>query len=158
LVTFWKISESLRKVEIETARNSSVWQRYRDGDLDARPLVVLANQHDKGDHVKRYPFKLAYDVAKTDFRSAENWLIVGYSFRDICVNDLLQRSWDARFQKPKILIVRKGDNPTNSDVESAFDWESGTMSEHNVTIERDGVVALGETAAWAWFAEEAPPF
>jgi hypothetical protein len=157
-VTFWKIGESYRKVEIETARNPAVWQRYRDGELDARPLVVLANQHDKADHVRRYPFNLAYDVAEADFRAAENWLIVGYSFRDICINDLLKRSWDARYRKPKILVVTLGDIPTDSDIEAAFGWQSGTMSEHDVTIERTGVVGLGETAAWAWFIDERAPF
>ena len=157
-VTFWNISGSYRKIEILTARNPTVWKRYREGELDARPLVVLANRQDKADHVKRYPFNLAYDVAESDFRRAENWLIVGYSFRDTCVNDLLQRCWDGRFQKPKILIVTKGDNPTDADVESAFEWESGSMSKHNATIERDGLVGLGGTAAWAVFAEDGASF
>jgi hypothetical protein len=151
-VTFWSVGGSYIKVGIETARNSVVWQRYRDGELTARPLVVLANQHDKADHVKRYPFKLAYDVAETDFRNARQWLIVGYSFRDACVNDLLQRCWEMQVQKPKILIVTKGDGPTDEDVEFAFGWESETFSDHDVTIERAGLVGLGETSAWASFA------
>ncbi len=150
-VTFWKIGESYRKVEIDTVRNPAVWQRYRDRELDARPLVVLANQHYKADHVRRYPFNVAYDVAEADFRVAENWLIVGYSFRDICINDLLKRSWDARYRKPRILVVTLGDNPTDSDIEATFGWQSDAMSEQDVIIERAGVVGLGETDAWAWF-------
>ena len=151
-VSFWKIRASCHKIPIEIARDPEVWRKYRERETFAFPLVVLANQHDKADHVNRYPYKIAYEVAEADFRNAEHWLIVGYSFRDTCVNDLLRRCWKMRFREPRILIVTKGDGPTDEDVESAFGWESGTLSDHDVTIERGGVVGLGETSAWASFA------
>jgi hypothetical protein len=159
-VTFWKISSQNVKIPLAIARKSQLWEKYRAGEIDARPLVVLANQHDKIDHVKRDPFQLAYDVADTDFRDSDHWLIAGYSFRDTCVNDLLRRSWEVRRHRPRILIVTKGDNPTTNDVEHAFGWESGKLSHYRTQFERAGVVGLGETAKWKWFVggDAPPPF
>ncbi|RIS72927.1 hypothetical protein D2E70_08765 [Mycobacteroides abscessus] len=99
-VTFWKIGSHYSKIPLEVAREQDVWESYRSMQTEAFPLVVLANQHDKIDHVKRHPFKLAYEAAEIDFRSSENWIVAGYSFRDTCVNDLLRRCWEARDKKP----------------------------------------------------------
>jgi hypothetical protein len=150
-VTFWKVGGSFLKIPLDIARETEVWDKYREMAVFAFPLVVLANQHDKIDHVKRHPFKLAYEVAEADFRNSDHWLIVGYSFRDTCVNDLLKRCWEVRSPKPKILVVTYGDTPSVEDVESAFGWESGTLSDHDTTIERGGVVGLGGTSAWESF-------
>jgi hypothetical protein len=150
-VTFWRVGNYHFKIPLATARESQLWEKYRTGAIDAEPLVVLANQHDKIDHIKRDPFQLAYDIADTDFRDSDHWLIVGYSFRDTCVNDLLKRSWEVRREKPRILIVTKADNPTTNDVENAFGWEPGKFSENNAKIERSGVVGLNERDEWRWF-------
>jgi hypothetical protein len=159
-VTFWKVGGSYLKIPLETARQSEVWERYRSMKVFAFPLVVLANQHDKIDHVKRHPFKLAYEAAETDFKDSENWLIAGYSFRDTCVNDLLKRCWEARTIKPKILVATKGDNPNTNDIENALGWESGKFSDHNTRIERGGVDGLSAAPAWKWFVgdHDSPPF
>jgi hypothetical protein len=134
-VTFWQVGDDYLKIPLATARKTELWERYRNADIAAAPLIVLANQHDKADHVRLYPFNLAYEVAEDDFRDSDHWLIVGYSFRDTCVNDLLRRSWEVPRNRPKILIVTKGDNPTTNDVENAFGWESGKFSDHNAKIE-----------------------
>ena len=160
-VTFWRFGNRYEKINLDTARESQLWERYRLGQIDAEPLVVLANKHDKADHVKREPFRLAYDIADTDFRNAEHWLIAGYSFRDKCVNDLLKRAMSVREERQeptKILIVTNGDGLTSTDVENAFGWESGKFSDHNAKIERTGIDGLRETAAWKWFVGEEPPF
>ncbi|MDO2972226.1 SIR2 family protein [Mycobacteroides abscessus] len=151
-VTFWKIQSRYVKVEVSITRNKSVWQNYRDGNLQAEPLIVLANQHDKADHVRRYPFNLAYEVAEDDFRTSNHWLIVGYSFRDICVNELLKRCWDSFYVKPKILVVTKGDNPTDSDIETALGLEKGKLSDYDISIERDGITDLATAPGWTAFA------
>lgn len=151
-VTFWKVGGTYQKVPISTARDLELWRRFRELELWAFPLVVLANRQDKIDHVRNYPFSLAYEIADTDFRGSDYWLIVGYSFRDACVNDLLKRCWDARVRKPRILIITKGDEPVSEDVESAFGWEAGTLSAHATSFERDGVEGLAGSAMWASFA------
>lgn len=155
--TFWNIKGSSVKVEIPTTRNESVWQRFRDGDLKAHPLVVLANQHDKADHVRRYPFNVAYELAEDDFRSSDSWLIVGYSFRDVCVNDLLKRCWDSSFSKPRILIVTKGQDLISGDIENALGLDHEAISNYPIDIERDGVVGLEERGPWKWFVDEPNP-
>ena len=157
-VTFWKIDNSWVKVEIPTTRNPSVWNSYREGTLEAQPLIVLANQHDKADHVRRYPHNVAYEVAEDDFRSSAHWLIVGYSFRDTCVNELLKRCWRSWSTKPRILVVTKGSDPADSVIEATFGLEAGKLSEFDIKIERDGIADLGDTTGWKWFVGEEPPF
>ncbi|MDV3129561.1 SIR2 family protein [Mycobacterium sp. 21AC1] len=157
-VTFWKVGSRYLKIPLDIARDPGVWNKYREMQVMAFPLVVLANQHDKVDHVKRHPFQLAYDVADDDFRNSDHWLIAGYSFRDTCVNDLLKRAWDMHRKPPTILVVTKGDGPTTNDVENAFGWESGKFADHNAKIERTGIDGLRETATWKWFVGEEPPF
>lgn len=158
-VTFWQIGGHCVKIPLGTARRTELWQKYRDDEISAFPLVVLANQYDKADHVTRFPFKLAYEVAEDDFRNAKHWLITGYSFRDTCVNDLLKRCWKTSIDEPKILIVTKGEDPKVSDVESAFGWKADTFSDHDAKIERTGIDDLGEKHTWKWFADGEPdPF
>ncbi|AQA03685.1 hypothetical protein BVC93_16070 [Mycobacterium sp. MS1601] len=150
-VTFWRVGNRQVKIPLAIARKPELWERYRTGAIDAEPLVVLANQHDKIDHVKRDPFQLAYEIADTDFRDSEHWLIVGYSFKDTCVNDLLKRAWLARRQPPKILIVTMGDELTTGRIENVFGWETNKFAENRARIWRDGVTGLGESGLWKSF-------
>lgn len=151
-VTFWKVGNRYLKIPLDAARDPRVWDKYRNLEVMAFPLVVLANQNDKIDHVKKQPFKLAYDVADLDFRRASHWLIAGYSFRDTCVNDLLKECWSSHLVKPRLIIVTMGADPAVSDVENAFGWEAGSLSNHGARIERSGVARLIEKQNWKWFA------
>lgn len=78
--------------------------------------------------------------------------IVGYSFRDACVNDLLTRTWEARKNPPTILVVTHSDNLKMHSVEDAFGWKRGSAAANNLAIDRSGVFDLAASAAWAEFA------
>jgi hypothetical protein len=151
-LTFWRFGDNYRKLPVDAVRYSPIWETFREEDtFSGRPLVVLANQHDKAQHVLRYPYNLAYDVAETDMKNTSHWLVVGYSFRDACVNDLFSRSWEARKNPPKILVVTHGDGLEPETVEEAFGWELGSASSHNLTIDRSGAFGLWGSANWTNF-------
>ncbi|MEZ2389068.1 hypothetical protein AB6813_05860 [bacterium RCC_150] len=99
-----------------------MWAGLREGRPKWRPAVVLANQRDKTHHVGRYPFKLAYEVFQKGLRDSDHWIVIGYSFRDACVNDILRNEFIRREVKPKVLVSTFGHSPTMEEVERAFGW------------------------------------
>ncbi|OBG55183.1 SIR2 family protein [Mycobacterium sp. E183] len=151
-LTYWRFGpDDYRKLPIEAVR-SQIWEIFRnENTFTGRPLVVLANQHEKADHVTKYPYDLAYRVAESGFKDANNWLIVGYSFRDICVNDMLSRCWEARANPPQILVVTNSDRLEAETVEDAFGWEHGSAAAHNLAIERTGAFGLAASSGWSDF-------
>lgn len=153
-LTFWRFgADNYRKLPVDAVRYSPIWETYRNEDtFSGQPQVVLANQHDKAEHVLRYPYNLAYDVAETDMKNGSHWLIVGYSFRDACVNDLLSRSWEARKFPPKILVVTSSDRLEAETVEEAFGWDHGSGPSNHLTIVRGGAFGIAGSAQWTDFA------
>jgi len=113
------------------------------------PAVVLTSQADKGGHVQRFPFSLAYEQFEAALRDSKHWLIVGYSFRDTCVNELLHKVYCEKDSGdlPRILISTWGEELTEESVRKVF---VGTSQD--VTIERSGVKNLIETLEWERFA------
>jgi len=154
-LTFWRFGlDQYRKLPVDAVRYSPIWEKLRDDDtFSGRPLVVLANQHDKAQHVLRYPYNLAYDVTESDLKNSSHWLIVGYSFRDACVNELLTRSWEARKDPTQILVVTYGDQLQESDIEDAFGWEHGTGSALGLSIDRGGAFDLDSSDEWSAFTD-----
>lgn len=161
-LTFWKLGPNCyRKLKVDAVRGiidgatNTIWQTYRDGGMpDAYPLVVLTHQHNKSQHVTRYPYHLAYSITEKDLTDADHWLIVGYSFRDECVNDLLRRSWDARRRSSnptRILVVTRGEDPAYETIEQAFGWIAGTGPIYGLEVARDGVDGLIESTPWTNF-------
>lgn len=152
-LTYWLVNDSYVKLNVNTLRGNPIWQTYRDYDtFNAHPVVVLANSFDKAQHVQQFPFSVSYEVSETDFKNADHWLIVGYSFKDDCVNDLLKRCWQARRDPPAILVATYGDALTEDAVEDAFDWDRGTAASNNLAINRDGAFSLAGSADWSNFA------
>lgn len=154
-LTYWRSTESDLhfKAPVDLLRNHAMWAGLREGDPKWRPAVVLANQRDKAHHVGRYPFKLAYDTFHDGLRDSEHWLVIGYSFRDACVNDILRNEFIRRKVKPRVLVSTFGDFPALGEVERAFGW--GAEDEDSsawLTINRDGAKGLEETWDWAVFA------
>lgn len=152
-LTFWRFGvDSYRKLPVDAVR-SNIWEVYRTEDtFSGQPLVILANQHEKTDYVTRYPYNLAYAVAETDFKNADNWLIVGYSFRDACVNSLLSQCWEARRDPPKILVVTNSDNLLSETIEAAFGWPPGSAGSNNLAIDRGGAFGIAASGIWSDFA------
>lgn len=150
-ITYWEFGRYQIKLPTNAIR-STIWKKYRNEEtFSGRPLVVLANQNSKARHVLRQPFALAYELSESSFRDADYWLIVGYSFRDVCVNDLLRRCWEVRRDKPMILVSTMGDGLTNATIETALGWELGTGATNRLQVDRGGAFALCDSEAWKSF-------
>ena len=150
-LTFWQFGDDyFRKLRVEAVRAPSpLWEALREDDaFNGRPLVVLANQHEKAEHVTQYPYNLAYSLASTGFENATHWLIVGYSFRDVCVNEMLRNSWQSHTHPPRVLVVTNSDRLAVETVEDAFEWPHGTAAANGLQISRDGAFGLAGTMSW----------
>ena len=130
----------------------------REQTTDVRPVVVLANPRDKADHVSEYPFALAYEVFTDGLDQADQWLVIGYSFKDEPVNGRLRNAFLEREIKPKMLVVTHGESPSRVVVERALGWgaDDGDSSAW-LTINREGANGIQETEDWATFAGGAAP-
>jgi hypothetical protein len=152
-LTYWRFGPSdFRKLPVEAVRGGTIWEVFRkENTFTGTPLVVLANQYEKIEHVSRYPYNLAYELAETDLKNASRWLIVGYSFRDTCVNDLLNRCWEARKAPKTILVVTNSDRLQVQAIEEAFGWESGSAASNGLVIDRSGAFGLAGSPDWTAF-------
>lgn len=152
-LTYWRVNDKYVKMNVGTLRGNPIWQTYRDYDtFNAQPLVVLANIFDKAQHVQQFPYNVAYEVSETDFKNSDHWLIVGYSFKDDCVNDLLARCWEARRDQPVILVVTYGNDLTTDNIEDALGWPRGTAATNGLAINRGGAFGLAGSPEWTSFA------
>lgn len=160
-LTFWTHRESdiFMKLDTNFLRTESVWRQVRDGGVEVRPVVVLANQQDKSAHVEEYPFSLAYSAFREQLSRSDRWLVVGYSFRDACVNQMLQDEFLRREEgrKPQLLVVTLGSVPTLDEIEKALGWgaEDGSSSSW-LSVSRDGAEVMSQSLAWAAFLSKLP--
>ncbi|GAA5033953.1 hypothetical protein GCM10023258_34250 [Terrabacter aeriphilus] len=139
----------------EDLRMYDFWEKWRDGETDWQPVVVLTNQTAKTEVVKEQPYALAYSVTEESLIESDRWLIAGYSFRDECVNEMLARAWKARVRKPDILVIGHGDSPSTAEVLKAIGhhwWEDADPSAF-LTIERGGLEAAMASDAWNRWAD-----
>lgn len=153
-VTFWTdpAKSLFAKLSIDYLRDHEQWRSVRDNTTNIRPAVVLATQRDKSDHVKEPPFAVAYEVFRHRLELADHWLIIGYSFRDVPVNEMLRTVFGELAKKPKILLVTYGATPTIQEIELALGWcPEGGDSSTWLTVNRDGANGVEESAEWAAF-------
>jgi hypothetical protein len=153
-VTFWSNTERtvFAKLDRGYLESHNQWDAVRTRQTNIRPVVVLANQRDKAAHVQEFPFSLAYEMFVESLEAADRWLIVGYSFRDEPVNARLRAEFADRLDKPKVLVVTHGDQPTRQEVARALGWgrEDGS-SKSWLFIDRNGADGLTKTDKWAEF-------
>jgi hypothetical protein len=84
--------------------------------------------------------------------SSHHWLIVGYSFRDECVNDVLRAEFAERDVKPEILVVTFGDQLELRTSERALGWgKKDGPSTSWLTVERTGAREMASSAEWMSF-------
>lgn len=148
-LTWWRNNAdgTVYKFPVEEVRRPTIWSTIRELDYDEGwyPEVVLANQSSKIHQVLRPPFSLAYDGLRRGLGTSDDWLIVGYSFRDVPVNALLQEAFDAKATRPNVLVVTKGEFPSRTDIEQAFSWSVAQGSSTSwLRIKRDGAESLTE--------------
>ncbi|MFX4288292.1 hypothetical protein ACQ3I4_03270 [Zafaria sp. Z1313] len=153
-LTFWATRDRkiYAKLPRELLEDGDQWRSVREQTTNVRPVVVLANRRDKAEHVARFPFSLAYEMFSDGLSNAEDWLVIGYSFKDHPVNSALRSEFIDREVKPRVLVVTYGEEPRRRDVERAFGWgtEDGSSKEW-LTINRDGASGVEDTRDWERF-------
>lgn len=156
-LTYWESTSSdVRvKVPIEALRLHDLWEGLRTSSPGWRPSVVLANSLDKAKHVKAPPFDVAYEAFRAGLGEAEHWLIIGYSFRDQCVNEELRKEFSRRSQKPAVLVCTYGDDLKLEDIHRAFGWGAEDGSSWGwLSVNRQGAVGLEASFEWSMFTYE----
>lgn len=155
-ITYWHEVDGKRrhfKLPVDAVRNPKLWEELRSGVAAWRPTVVLANQRDKARHVERPPFSICYDSFQDSLASTDHWLVIGYSFRDACVNDVLRTEFLKRREKPTVLVSTYGRELKRAEVELAFGWGAEDADSNSwLTINRSGAAGLEDTSDWASFA------
>ncbi len=153
-LTFWTDREKniFVKVEASRLRGKAFWEELRNDETRLRPVVVLANQRDKTAQVTEFPFALAYQMFDNGLGASDHWLVVGYSFRDDAINDLLRTEFAGRKAKPRVLVVTYGDLLTKIEVERAFGWNAeDNDSSYWLQINRAGADGVENSADWEAF-------
>jgi len=153
-LTYWVTDdgEKYGKLTREQVGDHRLFRKLRRGTTDLRPLVVLNRERQKIEDVENHPFKLAYDMFNRGLVRSDHWLIIGYSFRDVAVNDLLRREFTSREVKPKVLVVTQGKQPSREEVEGGLGWgaEDGSSWGWLRRNER-GAFGAHTQPTWRWF-------
>ena len=150
--------QGIYRFDLGPLRTVDYWTAWREGRTSWSPEVVLTNQTTKDTLVKDYPFSLAYDSFYNRLLTADRWLVVGYSFRDGCVNELMARAWAHRKAAPPVMVVTKGKGPTDDEVLTAlgFDADVDPLPSHWLHTWRGGLESAPASGAWAtWTAQTA---
>lgn len=159
-LTYWATQDKniYAKLPKEILNGRDQWRAIREETTNVRPVVVLANQKDKAEHVARYPFSLAYEMFSGGLAEVDHWLIIGYSFRDDPVNSLLRAKFINRDRKPYVLVVTYGRELQQRDVERAFGWRAEDGSSTSwLTINRGGARGVENTDDWQDFVKRRQP-
>lgn len=159
-LTYWATQDKniYAKLPKEILNGRDQWRAIREETTNVRPVVVLANQKDKAEHVARYPFSLAYEMFSGGLAEVDHWLIIGYSFRDDPVNSSLRAKFINRDRKPYVLVVTYGRELQQRDVERAFGWRAEDGSSTSwLTINRGGARGVENTDDWQDFVKRRQP-
>ncbi|MGZ0069456.1 hypothetical protein [Microbacterium arborescens] len=154
-LTYWATQDGsqLGKLDRSDVQAHRLFKKLREGKTDLRPLVVLNRERQKIEDVEDQPFKLAYEMFERGLVRSDHWLIIGYSFRDVAVNDLLRREFIGREQKPKVLVVTQGKSPSREEITAALGWgaEDGE-SESWLRRNERGAYGMEQQKTWRWFS------
>lgn len=131
----------------------SQWWEIRHGEAKIYPAVVLTNPDQKSSRIERHPFKLAYEMFFDSLKNSDQWLIVGYSFRDLSVNARLAEELKSRKALPKVLVIDKGLAVSDQIVQAAFGWDEVSMGSSGgwLTIDRSGLEQMADSPNWKKF-------
>lgn len=158
-MTWWqpKDSDQVVKMRSTKALDKSWWKIARSENAEMSPTVVLANSRRKTEHVKRFPFDVAYSAFGDRLLHSGHWLIVGYSFRDAALNELLASSFRAFYEKnrkfPEVMISTFGEELSSRLVESVLTsaLDEIELDDGDVRIDRSGLGMFVNSPEWADF-------
>ena len=121
------------------------WSKIRPGELMYDPVVVLANVKNKDKYVQEAPYHEAYCQFEQHLKDSAQWLIVGYSFRDIAVNQMLRRAIDYRkfnaFVRLEILVSDVNSSVNKELLSQALEMSFSEL-ENKVTFHHEGACNL----------------
>lgn len=149
------------KFLLDDLRLADHWGSWRDGKTEWEPQVVLTNQSAKSEEITRPPFALAYAALREQLQRSDRWLIVGYSFRDECVNNMLAHEFSRRSSIPQVLVVTYGESPSDTEVLEALGWNFYDHGDPREFLDmfRGGVESAPYSAEWqAWAGIDDSPF
>lgn len=133
------------------------WKNVRGGAEDYYPAVVLSNVRNKSKHLGTQPFQLAYEFLEDQLTESKQWLIIGYSFRDEGVNQLLRRCFDFKWRSNDLptVLVCDTNAAIRTKVEEIFGWipDIDGPSETWLSICFAGAKQLVGSAEWRSFKE-----
>lgn len=156
-MTYWATQDGSQfgKFDRSTVEARQLFKKLRQGKTDLRPLVVLNRERQKIDDVQAHPFKLAYEMFNRGLVRADHWLIIGYSFRDVAVNDLLRREFTKREVKPKVLVVTHGKAPSREEIEDALGWGAEDQDSKSWLRRNErGAYGMHTQPSWRWFTAQ----
>lgn len=154
-LTYWKTEDGTQagKIRREEVGDNKLFRKVRQGKTDLRPLVILNRERQKVDEVSAQPYKLAYEKFSESIAESEHWLVIGYSFRDVAVNDVLRTEFLSRKRKPKVFVVTYGKYPTRREVLRALGWGAEDGEAKWLKISRRGADGVQNRPMWHWFTK-----
>lgn len=146
---------------VNDLRRVDYWRAWREGLTTWEPLVVLTNQNSKNALIKDYPFSLAYKTFEERLFTADRWIVAGASLGDDCLNEVLRRVWARRSTLPSVMVVTKGNDPSEKHITDAlgFDpvWGNDPDPSLWLTICRDGIEQAPTSLEWVAWTTATPP-
>ncbi|WP_454118271.1 hypothetical protein [Microbacterium lacticum] len=89
---------------------------------------------------------------KSGLARADHWLIIGYSFKDAPVNNMLREAFLDYEEKPSVLVVTYGPSPRRAEIERAFGWGADDPDSRAwLSINRRGANGVQDTNHWERF-------
>lgn len=149
-VLFWRNVKGFY-FKVLSSDLSVLWEQVRTGVTELRPVVVLENAKNKSEAVQEYPFNLGYEIFEDSLRESDYWLIIGYSFRDVYINDKLKSVFKSRqTNPPKVHVIDLGEvDKVASVLKEVLDYRDGWP--YWLSIDTDGVSGFSERPVWHHF-------
>jgi hypothetical protein len=138
------------KCALDDLRVAAYWRRYANKETKVSPVVVLTDR--KTPAVEAEPFALAYRIFGERLAGSDHWLIAGYSFLDVPVNQAFRQALRLRRDlgktPPNILVIGQG---APSSIRSTAQRALGKGIKMRVT--GAGVPTIFDRAFWKEWAQ-----
>lgn len=158
-ICYWNFPEenTFWKVERQVLKSEALFKKMRAGQLGSHePAVVLSSESEKQSEVDSYPFNLAYEGFSDELNKCPAWIIIGYSFRDIPVNEMLKKAFLSQVNKPKVFVSTYGSEPSRQQIEQVLGWgKEDSESKQWLFICDKGAFGFKNSPEWKQFLEQA---
>lgn len=154
-ICFWQRCDDGKMFKIAKGEmeSSDIARHLRGkGSVDWEPTIVLTSESEKARVVEEHPFSLAYKGIENELNRTRHWLIIGYSFRDQPINEMLRRAFLDFDPKPSVLVVSFGNDVTRNRVEEVLGWgEEDRSPDSWLRIDSEGALGMYSRDPWKEF-------